>query len=224
MKSTAYNKIEVQRGRAIRIILLAIATFTIGIAFYSAQHLFRGSANVDNLQKAVSLLEQPRELPTFKMTNQNGLEFSNKDLKNTWSFIFFGFTNCPDICPITLSIMDQVSGQLDKNISAQNIFISVDPERDKPEKIKEYVAHFNNEMIGLTGNEKQINTLTQNLGAIYSIQNSDTENYLVDHSAHIFVIAPNGKLAALFSTPHDAKTISDDFKIISQAYSLKQQS
>ena len=219
-----HKKIKAQQGRTIRILLFAIAAFTLGIAFYSSQYIFNGSANLDSLQKAVSLLEQPRELPTFKMTNQNGLEFSNKDLKNTWSFIFFGFTNCPDICPITLSVMDQVSGQLDKNISAQNIFISVDPERDKPEKIKEYVAHFNNKMVGLTGNEKQINTLTQNLGAIYSIQNSDTENYMVDHSAHIFVIAPNGKLAALFSTPHDVKTITDDFKIISQAYNLKQQS
>ena len=73
-------------------------------------------------------------------------------------------------------------------------------------------------MVGLSGEKEQIDTLTQSVGAIYAIGDDTSENYLVDHSAHIFVAAPDGKMVALFSTPHDAKIIANDFKIISTLY------
>ena len=222
MRSRSNNKLRKQKGNTI--LLFAIAAFIIGVAFYSYFHLQQNNSNLKNLQKAVSLLESPRKLPDFKMTNHLGTEFDNKDLNNVWSFIFFGFTHCPDICPLTLSVLDQVSSLLNENITSQTILISVDPKRDRPEKLKEYVKHFNSNMIGLTGDVKQINLITKNLGAIYSVQDNGDEDYLVDHSAHIFVIAPDGKLTALFSTPHDAKIIADDFKIISNAYNKKQKS
>ena len=153
------------------------------LPLYAFQHSKHPSANLEDLQKAVSLHENPRDLPVFSMTNHLGTEFTNQDLNNKWSFIFFGFTHCPDICPITLSILDQTSSKLEKNISSQNILISVDPKRDTPEKLKEYVSHFNHEMIGLTGNDEELKNLTQSLGAIYSVVNNEDENYLVDHSA-----------------------------------------
>ncbi len=221
---TSLCKHAQQHGSTSSIMLAAIAAFAIGIAVYAYQHIKKNSANIENLQKAVSLNENPRELPNFSMTNHLGSEFSNKDLNNKWSFIFFGFTHCPDVCPITLSVLDQASSKLEENIKSQTILISVDPKRDTPEKLKEYVSHFNHDMIGLTGSNEQLKSLTQSLGAIYSIPNDEDENYLVDHSAHIFVIAPDGKLTALFSTPHDANVIADDFKIINSAYNQKQKS
>ena len=137
--------------------------------------------------------------------------------------VFFGFTNCPDVCPLTLSILGQVISKLRNNDAnslsvPRSIFISVDPKRDQPEKLKQYVEHFNDDMIGLTGSKEQIDSLTQSFGAIYAIADNSTDNYLVDHSAHIFVIAPDGKMVALFSTPHDAKIIANDFRTISALY------
>ena len=224
MRPRSKDKLRKQHGDTLAILLSAIAAFIIGAAFYSYFHLQRNNSNLEGLQKAVSLLESPRELPAFEMTNHRGTEFNNKDLNNIWSFIFFGFTHCPDVCPLTLSVLDQVSNLLDKNITSQTVLISVDPKRDRPEQLKEYVKHFNSDMVGVTGSVKQIDLITKNLGAIYSVQDDGDENYLVDHSAHIFVIAPDGKLTALFSTPHDANIIADDFKIISNAYNKKQRS
>lgn len=224
MRSRNNNKFKRQHGDTLAILLLAIAAFVIGVAFYSYFHLQRNNSNLDSLQKAVSLLESPRDLPEFMMTNHLGNEFDNKNLSNVWSFIFFGFTHCPDVCPLTLSVLDQVNSLLEKNIVSQTVLISVDPKRDHPENLKEYVKHFNSNIVGLTGSEEQIDLIAKNLGAIYSVQDDGDEDYLVDHSAHIFVIAPDGKLTALFSTPHDAKIIADDFKIISNAYNKKQES
>ncbi len=206
-----------------QLLLFAFAAFVFGIALFSYQNR-EITLGPDSLQKAVSFLESPRELPAFSMINHLGKEFTQQDLKGHWSFVFFGFTHCPDVCPLTLSVMTQVSGMLDEDITKQIVFISVDPYRDQPEKLNDYVTHFNSDVIGLTGNEEQINLLTKSFGAIYAIPENKTENYLVDHSAHIFVIAPNGKLTALYSTPHDANIIADDFKLISMAYKQKTRS
>lgn len=213
-----------QDGLSTHYMMFALAAFIIGIALYSFQTMQRESLNPENLQKAVSLLENPRALPTFSMTNHLGSNFTNQDLDGSWSFLFFGFTHCPDVCPLTLSTMNQASNLLSEKIQKQVVFVSVDPERDHPEKLKDYVTHFSSNTIGLTGSEEQIDQLTNSLGAIYAIPENKTDNYLVDHSAHIFVIAPNGKLTALFSTPHDAKVIADDFKIINAAYNKKYKS
>ncbi len=208
-----------QHGRGLNILLAAIAAFAIGLAVYYFQDRLTNEASVDALQKAVSLHSDPRELPEFSLIDQRGVDFKNKDLKGNWNLIFFGFTNCPDVCPLTLNILNQTVVELEKfNTHPRNIFISVDPKRDQPNKLKEYVEHFSNKMIGLTGDKMQIDTLTRSLGAIYAIANDSTDNYLVDHGAHVFVIAPDGKMVALFSTPHDAKVIADDFKIISTLY------
>ena len=224
MKFLARNMKVFEKGSTGQYILFALAAFTIGIAFYSFQNMQRGSLNLENLQKAVSLLESPRALPTFSMTNHLGSKFTNQDLTGSWSFVFFGFTHCPDVCPLTLSTMSQASNMLSEEIKKQLVFISVDPNRDHPETLKDYVNHFSSNTIGLTGSKEQIDTLTESLGAIYAVPENKSGNYLVDHSAHIFVIAPNGKLAALFSTPHDAKIIANDFSIINAVYNKKYKS
>ena len=208
-----------QHGRSLNILLAAVAAFAIGIIFYSYQNSQSNSSIAAKLQKATSLHSNPRELPIFSLTSHSNTDFSNQDLIGSWNMVFFGFTHCPDVCPLTLSTLDQVANELAsfKNIP-RSIFISVDPKRDQPEKLKQYVEHFNHDMVGLTGEKQQIDKLTQSIGAIYAIADNSSENYLVDHSAHIFVTAPNGKMVALFSTPHDAKTIANDFKLISKLY------
>jgi protein SCO1/2 len=206
-----------QYGRSLNFLLAAVAAFAVGLIFYSYQN--SNSISAENLQKATSLHTSPRELPKFTLTSHLNSDFSNQDLIGSWNMIFFGFTNCPDVCPLTLSTLDQVANELSsfKNIP-RSIFISVDPKRDQPEILKQYVEHFNHDMVGLTGEKDQIDKLTQSVGAIYAIADNSSENYLVDHSAHIFVTAPDGKMVALFSTPHNAKIIADDFKLISTLY------
>jgi len=211
------NKMHIcsgQQGRSAHILLAAVAAFAIGIMFYS----YKNSQTIQatDLQKATSLQSNPRELPSFSLKSHLDTPFTKQNLIGHWSLVFFGFTNCPDVCPVTLNVIDQAIKNLNNYATIpRGIFISVDPHRDQPEKLKEYVQHFNSEMLGATGTKEEIDKLTQAFGAIYAIAENSSENYLVDHSAHIFVIAPNGKMIALFSMPHDAKVIAHDFKIIS---------
>ena len=208
-----------QNGRSLNILLAALAAFAIGAGFYSYKSGQSNSSSANNLKKATSLVDSPRALPEFSLTNHLNTSFGNKDLIGSWNLIFFGFTNCPDVCPLTLNVVEQAITKLHNfDEIPRKIFISVDPNRDQPKKLKNYVEHFNNDVIGLTGSKEQIDIITQSLGAIYAIANNTEENYLVDHSAHIFVIAPNGKMVALFSTPHDAKIISADFITLHNLY------
>ncbi len=212
-----------QSGRTTLIILFSVAAFSFGMLFYFFANTDKRLANLDNLKHATSLLTNSRAFPDFTLTDQNNNKFTNKNLTNTWSFVFFGFTHCPDVCPLTLSTIDKVLNNLTTNneISAQGVFISVDPKRDTTGELNDYVKHFNQDMIGLTGNDEQLKELTRSLGVVYTTPSENQEgDYLIDHSAHIFLIAPNGNLAAIFSTPHETNTITEDFNILNAYYTL----
>jgi protein SCO1/2 len=204
--------------------LSAITAFAMGIILYYLATTEQRQANLSNLKHATSLYASPRAFPDFILTNHHGQEFTHKNLKDAWNFIFFGFTHCPDICPLTLSTIDQVVNNLaNKNkFAVQTVFISVDPKRDSQKQLRDYVQHFNQDMIGLTGGNQELKNLTQALGVVYTTPfNNKDKNYSIDHSAHIFLVAPNGNLVALFGTPHKSQTIVKDFKILNAYYNTQ---
>ncbi len=162
------------------------------------------------------LWPQPKLLTPFTLIDQRGSRFDLEKLKGTWSFVFFGYTHCPDICPITLAVFDSVHNELVEHPSSsgdlQFIFVSVDPERDTPEQLGNYVNYFNAAFLGLSGNEQELSGLTRQLGILYlRTEPDDSENYLVDHTAAVFLIDPLGRLVAIFSPPHDAKQMATRF-------------
>ena len=174
-----------------------------------------------------TLLTSTQPLPPFSLNTTNLDQFSNKSLDKQWTFMFFGYTSCPDICPITLSIMNQVNRNLkDKNLSDDDIdnikfvFVSVDPERDTAEKLKQYTEYFNPAFIGVTGDHKQLDILTKTVGVpYYSFDSKDNSGdfYLVDHGASIVLFNPYGQLQAIFTAPHTPEQMTDDFLSI-QSY------
>lgn len=219
------NSKSQQFGKAYIYIAFAIAAFSVGTIFYLLLNQVNNSSGLDHLTKATPLHDSNRSFPTFSLVDQNGKTFTNYDLKDSWSFIFFGFTHCPDVCPLTLNTLDNVISSITPNetVNVQAVLISVDTERDSPKKLKSYVEHFNNKTIGLTGEETQLRHLTKSLGVVYTSEKSANDNnYLIDHSAHIFLVAPNGNLIALFSTPHEYQTIASDFDILSKHYKTSQ--
>ena len=222
---TLPNKNRVhQIGRTSFYILVGIAAFAVGITLYYFTSESR-QADLNKLQHATSLFSGARDFPKFTLMDHHGKKFSNKNLDNAWNFVFFGFTHCPDVCPLTLSTIDKVLNNItaQQDIKARGVFISVDPKRDTHDRLKSYVQHFNHDMIGLTGTDKELKNLTQALGVVYtSPDKNEDQNYLIDHSAHIFLVAPNGVLAALFSTPHKTQTITGDFKILNAHYNIQQ--
>ena len=202
------------------LLLLAVAGFTICMMFYYwlMAPQITGSSY---LKSGTSLYAHPRAFPEFSLTDHRGQEFSNHQMKHTWSFVLFGYTHCPDICPLALSTMDRVLETLvtRDGIPALGIFISVDPQRDTQQRLSEFVQYSSREIIGLTGSEAELENLGPALDVAYSMPaGPENVNYLVDHSSYLFLVAPDGNLIALFGTPHDNERIIDDFHTLNTSY------
>ena len=188
-------------------IMLALIAFGAGIGVFSARQ--QQSAQPPAIQGL--LWPNPKVLQSFSVTDQNDDPFTLGELQNKWSFMFFGYTNCPDICPITLSVYSQLYTlfeQQKRQDEVQMIFVSVDPQRDNPEQLREYVRYFNEDFIGLGGSDEQLKGLTSQIGIAYFREKAAEDgSYLVDHSASIFLINPHGQLVAILSAPHSAESL-----------------
>ncbi len=147
------------------------------------------------------LIEPPRNLGAFNLIDSGGKEFLPQDFKGKWNMLFFGFTFCPDICPITMSMLSRIEKGLDiENQEKIRIFlVTVDPDRDSPDQLK----------VGLTGGLDQIYNFATRVNAPFSpISNSKDPHYSVDHTGSIILINPEGNYAGFFRAPHN----QDDIK------------
>jgi len=171
-----------------------------------------------------------RLLLPFKLTDQNNAVFDEKRLLNKWTFVFFGYTSCPDVCPATLYVLKEIhdllideSGGSTNNEPAddtQMVFVSVDPARDTPEKLAKYISYFNKDFIGVTSDKTEIDKLAKQFGAGYILEDKNAAgDYNVAHTSAIFLIDPYGRLVANFSQPHQATTITSQYKKIRQYFS-----
>ena len=165
------------------------------------------------------LRPEPKPLQAFKLRDQYRQPFNLERLKGKWSFVFFGYTHCPDICPTTLSTLTGVIKQLRADPQGvpktQVIFVSVDPERDTPDILESYMKYFSEAFHGITGTQQDIDSLTRQFGAGY-IKEPETApgEYLVSHASSIFLVNPQGQLLATFPPPHDPNTIVEQFQQI----------
>jgi len=165
----------------------------------------------------------PKPLHAFELTDQYRQPFNLERLKGKWSFVFFGYTYCPDICPTTLSTLTGVLKQLhagsQDRSSIQVVFVSVDPQRDTPEVLEDYLKYFNKGFQGVTGTQQGIDSLARQFGASYMKEPETAPGeYLVNHASSIFLVDPHGQLIAAFSPPHNPDTIVDQFRRIRSLY------
>ena len=161
-----------------------------------------------------------KPLHPFELSDHNNTVFDEKRFKGKWSFVFFGYTSCPDICPTTLHVLNSVYGQLEDGTSGdaadtQIVFISVDPQRDTTEKLASYISYFNEKFIGVTSDKTKIDNLVRQFGAGYALEpETSPGEYLVAHTSAIFLVDPFGRLVATFSQPHYPKTITSQYEKI----------
>ena len=164
-------------------------------------------------------------LQPFKLTDHNNTVFDEKRLQGKWSFVFFGYTSCPDVCPATLYVLSSVHGLLVDETGKipddmQVLFVSVDPARDTPEKLADYVTYFNKDFIGATAEKTEIDKLSRQFGAGYIFDEETAAGvYNVSHTSAIFLVDPFGRLAATFSQPHQPSTIVSLYKKIRTYFS-----
>ena len=165
-----------------------------------------------------ALISPARKIAIPALTKDNDTPFTLQDLTGHWSLLFFGYTNCPDVCPVTMGTVAQAkkAATAINHIFPQVIFVSVDPERDKLEMLSDYVQYFDKEFIGVTGDEDMIKVLTLQMSVAYMKMAAEegSEGYVVDHSSSLLLLNPEGKLVAFFNPPHDAKIILKDFQTI----------
>lgn len=148
---------------------------------------------------------EPRPIPGFALTDDLEQPFTNDRLRGHWSIVFFGYASCPDICPVTMSVLKQVDVPAN---APEVVLVSVDPERDTPPVLHEYVAHFSDAFVGVTGEVEAIRAFAQSLGAGFIKEETDSEHYLVDHTGYLSVVDPNGAFRGFISPPFDAGRIS----------------
>ena len=157
-------------------------------------------------------------LKPFSIVDHQGANFGLEQLAGKWSFLFFGYVHCPDVCPLTLAVLNNVSqilgSQSDVEGPLQFVFVSIDPDRDTIGELSKHIENFSDNFVAATGSEQDLATLTQQVG-IASARNPQADGpYLVDHTSAVLLIDPDGNLVGLFSAPHEANAMASRFRQI----------
>jgi protein SCO1/2 len=194
-----------RRKFSIIILLIVVALFAVPIFFAP-----KPSAT---LEPGLTLIPPRGEIPAFELRDQHNQVFDVTRLHGKWSLLFFGYTHCPDICPMTLATLKQVHQLLgDKNKDIQYVFITVDPGRDTPELMGGYVDYFHADFLGISGPPGELDKLTHALGVYYRLAQDAKGNYQVDHSAAVFLVDPQARQRGLFASPQNAQHMAANLR------------
>jgi protein SCO1/2 len=186
------NKNTLRTGMIVLVVIVIAVASTL---LFSGQSGFRGTTYNEPFPPA----------PNFELTNSSGKQLRLSDERNKIVLLFFGYTSCPDVCPTTLAELNQALMEIgDKAGSVQVVFITVDPDRDTPQKIQEYVARFNPSFIGLSGSVSELQKIWDDYGIFREIVQSDS-GIIVNHTARTILIDKESKmrLSYGFGTPVD---------------------
>lgn len=202
------------RGRALIVALLAVAAM-LG-ALVVARGLLEDSAQL----QAASIYPEARPIQPFELAGAGGEAFTEADLKGNMTLLFFGFTNCPDICPDTLSVLAQAMDKLETmrvEKRPEVVFVSVDPQRDAGGTMQDYVDYFDPGFRAVTGDDQALAGLTDQVGAMF-VRYSPDENgyYSVDHSGMVVIIDARGRMIGRFTPSSSAESIAADLFALSR--------
>ena len=209
---------SITREKLMLAVLVAAAVVGIALAGSGYWALWQSRNLADEQFMPAPLIAFPERKPLaeFILVDDDKGVFDRKSLESRWSFIFFGFMYCPDICPTTLYDLSQVKqdivalGVSESDI--QFVFISVDPARDKAAQIQRYVQYFDPGFLGATGSIGQLTNLTRQLGAPFRAEPETAANvYEVTHSSAVYLIDPLGQYAGIISPPFVASEVASQF-------------
>ena len=185
-------------------ILAAVVALLLAITVFAVLGNSNAGPSKQALQAAgIVLLAQTRELPNLKLINTQGQEQSLDSLKGRWTLVFFGYTFCPDVCPTTLGELRQLLRKLppEARDKVQVVMVSVDPNRDTPEQLKNYLAYYQSDYQGFTGTLEQIQTLASALSIPFIPADTSLPNYTVDHSANLALLGPFARQKGFIRAP-----------------------
>ena len=168
-----------------------------------------------------NVLSPARRITVPHLQKHDGTAFTGDELKGHWSILFFGFTHCSEICPVTMSMLAQAKKMAeDQKLDFPKVYlVSVDQERDDLESLGKFVSGFDESFTGVTGDPKLIKALSLQMSVVYmpAEQGKDVENYQIDHSAALLLLNPDGGLVAFLNPPHSPEKIFKDIRTVVEA-------
>lgn len=167
------------------------------------------------------VFDKPRVLKPFNLVDHHGESFTAASFAGSWSLVFFGFTHCPDICPTTMALLNELYQVLPEDARADTrvVLVTVDPVRDTPEKLAEYVPYFNESFVGLTGDYLDIHRLATGLNTPFrKVLIDDGDDYTMDHGASIALLNPQGEYQGFFKAPHELGKLKLTYRSIRASY------
>jgi protein SCO1/2 len=197
-----------------KILLVGLASFLLigavaaGVVLFSKPASFRGTAYAEPYPVA----------PEIELRRANGSSFRLSEARGRLVMLFFGYTSCPDVCPTTMAELNQALEKLGEQADqVEVLFVTVDPQRDTPERVQEYVSHFNPGFIGLSGSETELAKVWNDYGVFREVvDGTSAAGYLVDHTARVTMIDQQGNLRVSFPFDTPVEDIVHDLKLLVQ--------
>ena len=205
-------------------VIILIVAFAAAAGLWTGQlWLQRGDATGPQLL-TVKLFPQPRELPAFSLQQSDRTQLIPGELKGHWTIVFLGFTHCPDICPTTLAQLAQAQQQwaaLPDATRPRVLFVSVDPERDSPDRIGEYAHAFHRDTLAATADIPALEAFARSLSLVFmktpASEGAAADQYSVDHSAALAVLDPQGRMAGVVQPPLQPGALAADLVALTKA-------
>jgi protein SCO1/2 len=194
MKKSIFSQLGI--GLLVGLVIVGVAAFV-----YTKPYKYQGS-----------LIEPPLDAPDISLTDHRGEIFRLSDQRGSLVLLFFGYTYCPDVCPTTLYDFKQIKSKLgDREDEVRFVFVTVDPERDTPEHLKDHLSNFDTSFIGLTGSFEELQSVYDGYGIFRAKQEtSNGSSYLMDHTARVYLIDREGKLRLTFPFGMNGEAMQDD--------------
>jgi protein SCO1/2 len=200
-------------------VYVLVAALAAALGLWAAQRYFAPApASAGPATQAVRLFQPTRELPPFSLSQSDGTQLVPGELKGHWTLVFLGFTHCPDVCPTTLAELAQAQKQwtsIPESTRPRVLFVSVDPERDAPDRIGEYAHAFHRDTLAATADVPALEQFTRSLSLVFAKvpapEGRPADQYTMDHSATLVVLDPQARMAGVIQPPFDPNAIASDF-------------
>lgn len=196
---------EQKRGIYLTVIVMVLFMLAVLAGFVNKMGQPRVITDSELRANGAIKLERPRILDDFQLIADSGNSFHTSQLAGRWTLVFFGFTHCPDVCPTTLATLNSFYQTLDEDTRKDTdvLLVSVDPQRDKPEKLHDYVRYFNPEFTGVTGEFLNLKRFANQLNVPFNKVPLEDGSYTVDHGSQVVLINPRGHYHGFFKAPLD---------------------
>jgi len=206
--------------------LILLAALCAGLGLLTAQRLWSPAGSQSPALQAVTLYPKPRILPEFALHASDGRMLEAQQLAGHWTLVFIGFTSCPDVCPMTLAELARAQRQwqaLPEATRPRVLFVSVDPERDTPERLGQYAHAFHPDTLAATAGLPALEAFTRSLSLVFAkVPLGDGDHYTIDHSAAIAVLDPEARMAGVVpGSALDPQALAADLIALSAAWDTR---